>query len=87
MTYIMEGYGFNVGNDFARADRDLPIEIAGSDARTVYGYIAGNPQSTLHFLRAPRILVRVDRRCIARSIPLTATQDGAGSAITPTTRK
>jgi hypothetical protein len=65
MTYIMKGYGFNVGNDFARADRDIPIEIAGSDARTVYGYIAGNPQSTLGFMRTPRIFVRVDRSCIA----------------------
>jgi hypothetical protein len=64
-TYIMEGFGFNVGYDFARADRDIPIEIDGSDARTVYGYIAGNPESTLGFLRSPRVRVRVDRRCVA----------------------
>jgi hypothetical protein len=65
-AYIMKGFGFNVGYDFARADQDIPIEIDGSDARTVYGYIAGNPESTLGFLRAPaRVRVRVDRRCVA----------------------
>jgi hypothetical protein len=65
-TYIMKGFGFNVGYDFARADQDIPIEIDGSDARTVYGYIAGNPGSALGFLRAPaRVRVRVDRRCVA----------------------
>ena len=66
LTYIMKGFGFNVGYDFTRADRDIPIEIDAEDARTVYGYIAGNPQSTLGFMRTPLIRVRVDRRCIAQ---------------------
>jgi hypothetical protein len=65
MTHIMKGFGFNVGYDFTRADQDIPIEIDSEDIRTVYGYIAGNPQSTLGFMRAPRVRVRVDRRCIA----------------------
>jgi hypothetical protein len=65
-AYIMKGFGFNVGYDFARADQDIPIEIDGEDARTVYGYIAGNPGSALGFMRAPRVRVRVDRRCIAK---------------------
>ena len=66
MTYIMKGFGINVGYDFARADRDIPIEIDAEDARTVYGYIAGNPGSALGLLRAARVRVRVDRRCIAQ---------------------
>ena len=67
MTHIMKGFGFNVGYDFARAERDIPIEIDAQDARTVYGYIAGNPASPLGFLRATRVRVRVDRRCVAEA--------------------
>jgi hypothetical protein len=64
MQYIGKGFGFTVGYDFARAAEDTPIEIDGSDARTVYGYIAGDPESKLGFLRSPRVRVRVDRRCV-----------------------
>jgi hypothetical protein len=64
-TYIMKGFGFNVGQDFARAVEDMPIEIDAEDARTVYGYVAGNPTSSLGFMRAPRVRVRVDKRCVA----------------------
>lgn len=63
--HIMKGFGFNVGHDFARATEDTPIDVDGSDARTVYGYIKGNPNSSLGFMRAGRIRVRVDKRCVA----------------------
>ena len=28
MTYIRAGFGFNVGEDFARASHDIPIALA-----------------------------------------------------------
>lgn len=64
MPYIKRGFGFTVGYDFARAVEDTPIELdaGGSHPRVVYGWIAGNPDSKLGFMRAPRIRVAVDRR-------------------------
>ncbi len=64
MTYIKQGYGFNVGQDFARAAQDTPIEIdpkAYSAPCDVIGYIAGNPDGTLGFLRSERVRVRVQK--------------------------
>ncbi len=59
---IKEGYGFNVGLDFARAVRDTPIDVDYKRAGYVYGYIAGNPTSSLGFMRSERIRVQVQER-------------------------
>ena len=44
-TFIPQGYGFNVGQDFARATEDTLINEPRFERGHVYGYIAGNPQS------------------------------------------
>lgn len=64
MTYIKKGYGFNVGQDFARAPQDMPIEIDAVQGCWVYGYVAGNSQSSLGFMRATRVRVRVRNDCL-----------------------
>jgi hypothetical protein len=56
-TYIKQGFGFTVGYDFARATVDTPLAIdAGAfpKAGYVFGWIAGNPDSRLGFLRGNR---------------------------------
>lgn len=56
-TYIKAGFGFNVGYDFARAAADTPFEIdVGGFPKKGYlfGWIAGNPNSALGFLRGNR---------------------------------
>ena len=63
MTYIKTGHGFNVGQDFARAKEDTPIEIDCERAGYVYGYIAGDPSSSLGFMRHDRIRVQVRKDC------------------------
>lgn len=68
MHYIKQGYGFNVGLDFTRADKDIPIEIDYSSARTTYGYIVGNPESKLGFMRDARVRVAVDNCAIIENI-------------------
>lgn len=67
MTYIKAGFGFDVGQDFSRAIVDTPIELAPAEyaeAGHVIGYIAGDLQSRLGFMRKPRIRVHVRRRGI-----------------------
>ena len=67
MAYIKQGYGFTVCQDFARATVDTPIELAVDEfAKPGYiiGYIAGNPESKLGFLRHARIRVHVLRSAI-----------------------
>lgn len=52
--FIRPGYGFDVGQDFARAKLATPIELAESECAKpgcVIGYIPENPQSSLGFLR------------------------------------
>jgi len=53
-TYIKSGYGFNVGYNFARAGRCLPIEIDETQGRDVIGLIDAQPDSDLGFLRSGR---------------------------------
>jgi hypothetical protein len=65
--YIIKGNGFDVGADFARASEDTPIELAPHEhARPhhVVGYIAGNPESKLGFMRAARVRVHVQKRAL-----------------------
>jgi hypothetical protein len=57
--YIKRGFGFNVGQDFARAQTDLVVNEPKSDRGFIYGYIVGDPQSSLGFLRSPKVSVRV----------------------------
>jgi hypothetical protein len=64
MTYIKAGHGFNVGQDFSRVMVDTPIELAPSEYAKpghVIGYIAGDLQSGLGFMRKPRVRVHVRR--------------------------
>jgi hypothetical protein len=53
-TYIKSGWGFDVGQNFARATVDTPIEIAPQEYAKpghVIGYLAENPASSLGFLK------------------------------------
>lgn len=62
--FIKEGFGFDAGYDFARAPADTAIELAPEEyakpGHTI-GYIAGNPDSKLGFLRRARVRVHVRR--------------------------
>lgn len=61
-AYIKAGFGFTVCQDFARAAADTPITLAPNEYAKpghVIGYIAGNPQSPLAFLRPTRVRVHV----------------------------
>ena len=62
MQYILKGYGFHVGNDFARARTDTPIELAPKEYAKpghVIGYICGDAASPLGFMRSLRVRVHV----------------------------
>jgi hypothetical protein len=66
-AYIKSGYGFDVGHDFARAAEDTPIELAPKEYAKpghVIGYIVGNPNCKLGFLRSARVRVHVRRDCL-----------------------
>ncbi len=66
-TYILKGYGFDVGANFARAAFDTPIELAPADYAKpghVIGYIAGNPASVFSFMRGDRVRVHVLKSAI-----------------------
>lgn len=72
-TIIKAGCGFDVGQDFTRAVKDTPIELAPKEharAGHVIGYIAGDPLSKLAFMRAASIRVHVRRDALA-TIPTT----------------
>ena len=62
-TFIPQGYGFNVGRDFARATEDTLINEPRVERGHVYGYIAGNPQSKLGFMRPNRVYISVRKDC------------------------
>lgn len=63
---IKSGYGFNVGQNFARTVRDTPITITREDGPNVYGTIAGDPSSPLAFLRSPVVEVSVRKTALWR---------------------
>lgn len=65
MSYIKQGYGFYVNQDFARAAKDISFQFKDQRGQDVYGYISGDPSSKLGFLRPERILVRTRRDCIS----------------------
>ena len=68
MTVIKKGWGFNVGQDFAHATQDTPIEIdetAYAKPGCVVGYISGNPESPLGFLRHPKVRVHVQKQALS----------------------
>ena len=60
MHILKAGFGVNVGYDFARLNEDTPFEIDEKATRGshVYGWIAGNPNHKLGFMRAKRIRVQ-----------------------------
>jgi len=82
--YIKSGWGFDVGQNFARANTDTPIELAEKEhaggPRWAIGYIAAIPSSTLGFLRyghEGKIRVRIDRAALgvfAEPIPMEGTR-------------
>ena len=64
MRYIRAGWGFTVGQDFSRARVDTPIEVAPSEyakPHHMIGYIAGDKNSSLGFMRSERVRVHVRR--------------------------
>ena len=68
MTIIKARYGFHVGQDFARLSVDTPIELAPLEYAKpghVIGYIQGNKNSSLGFLRTDRVRVHVSRDCLS----------------------
>ena len=68
MAHIKEGWGFTVDHNFARAKSDTPIELAPSEYAKpghVIGYIAGDPQSPLMFLRRPKVRVHVQKSALS----------------------
>jgi hypothetical protein len=68
MFVIKQGFGFKVGYDFARAAKDTPFAIdkgAFPKAGYAFGWIAGQPNSALGFMRGDRagrvrVCVRLD---------------------------
>ncbi len=53
-TYLKAGFGFEVGQNFARAKADVEVALAPTEyARPgcVIGYIAEDPQASLGFLK------------------------------------
>ena len=63
---IQSGCGFNVGHDFSRTSEPTPIDIVERRGRYVIGYIDGNPQSKLGFMRSIRVHVVVQERFIQK---------------------
>jgi hypothetical protein len=61
--YIKQGFGFNVGRDFTRTDQDTLLEVDSERGRFLLGHIAGNPESSLGFLRPERVYVSVRKDC------------------------
>ena len=67
MTMIKKGWGFDVGGNFARAKEDIPIELAPNEyakPHHVIGYISGDKNHSLGFMRYPRIRVHVKREAL-----------------------
>ncbi len=71
--FIRAGWGFTVGQDFARATKDTPITLVPDEHATrgdVIGYIAADPSSSLGFLKyssSGKIRVCVPRAAIAKA--------------------
>jgi hypothetical protein len=64
---LIAGWGFDVGQDFARAETDTPIELAPDEFAKpghVIGYIKGDLQSPLGFLRRTRVRVHVTKQAL-----------------------
>lgn len=63
MQFIQQGSGFYVGQDFSRAAEDMAIDLAPGEyagpGGFIIGYIDGNPDSLLSFMRVARVRVRV----------------------------
>lgn len=70
MPYLKKGFGFNVDGNFARAKDDLEIELAPKEyakSGHIIGYISGDPNSALSFMRSKRIRVHVLKSAISET--------------------
>lgn len=68
--FIKAGYGFDVGPDFGRVKADTPITLDTEQYAKpgcVIGYIAGDPNSTLGFMRSKTVRVHVSKSAIGES--------------------
>lgn len=66
-TYLLAGNGFDVGQDFGRAEADTLIEVdAKAYARPGYviGTIAGDPASRRGFMRRERVRIHCRKSAI-----------------------
>jgi hypothetical protein len=66
---IKQGFGFTVGQDFARAAANIPIDVdrEAKHPRCIFGWIAGDERSPHGFLRGGsdgKVRVMVDKRCV-----------------------
>jgi hypothetical protein len=66
---IKAGWGVNVGHDFVRMVVDTPMELDYRRGRFYYGYIKGDPNHKLGFMRVDRVRVHADERAIAQVQP------------------
>ncbi len=66
MRTIKAGWGITVGQNFTRLETDTPFELdaTAQHPRCYYGWIAGDPDHRLVFMRLLRIRVMVDKRCV-----------------------
>jgi hypothetical protein len=66
-TFIKSGHGFAIGQNFSRAIEDTAITLSPSEYAKpghVIGYIAGNPDHPLGFMRHAQVRVHVRRDCL-----------------------
>lgn len=74
---LIEGWGFDVGANFARATKNTPIRLAPCEYAKpghVIGYIAPDPTSSLGFLRnGSEIRIHVPTRAI-KAVDATLSQ-------------
>ena len=67
-TYLKKASGFDVGHDFARAERDEPIELSAKEHAKpgcVIGYISGRKDHPCGFMRSERIRIHCRKQDIS----------------------
>ncbi len=64
---IKKGWGFNVEQNFSRTAQDTPITLdldAYANPGCVIGWIDGNPDHPLGFMRHGKIRVHIDKQAL-----------------------